>query len=113
MISIVVLAFSSIAVFVFSDEGAVNPPHTPKADLQESIDTNANIVKIFHKGGEAIDLKDAKVVLNINGQQEEFDLSSDPGVSYTATNNVLMVGDNIVINTSRSRGKKPEKHGYH
>jgi len=105
MLAVVVLAFSSIAVAVFSDGGAVNPPHTPKADLQESIDTGANIVKIFHVGGEAIDLEDAKVVLNINGQQEEFDLSSDPGVSCNASNNVLMVGDNIVIDTNRSRGR--------
>lgn len=105
MVAVVVLAFSSIAVFVFSDEGAVNPPHTPKADLQESVDTGTDLVKIFHKGGEAIDLQDAKIMLNINGQQEEFDLSSDPGVSCNATNNVLMVGDDIVINTSLSRGR--------
>jgi FlaG/FlaF family flagellin (archaellin) len=101
MVAVVVLAFSSIAVAVFSDGGAVNPPHTPKADLQESIDTGANIVKIFHVGGEAIDLEDVKIVLNINGQPEEFDVSSDPGVSYNATNNVLMVGDDIEINTSQ------------
>jgi FlaG/FlaF family flagellin (archaellin) len=105
MVAVVVLAFSSIAVFVFSDEGAVNPPHTPKTDLQESVDTGTDLVKIFHKGGEAIDLQDAKIMLNINGQQEEFDLSSDPGVSCNATNNVLMVGDDIVINTSLSRGR--------
>ena len=55
MIAVVVLAFSSIDVAVFSDGGAVNPPHTPKADLQESIDTGANIVKIFHMGEEAYD----------------------------------------------------------
>jgi len=99
------VAFSSLAVLVFSDEGAVNPPHTPKTDLQENVDTGADLVKIFHRGGEAIDLEDAKIVLNINGQQEVFDLSSDPGVSCNATNNVLMVGDDIVINTSLSRGR--------
>lgn len=104
MLTIVVLAFSSIAVFVFSDEGAVKPLHTPKTDLQESIDTDADIVKIFHKGGEAIDLEDAKIMLNINGEQEEYDVSSDPGISYNATNNVMIVGDDIVINTSLSRG---------
>ncbi|MDD3245870.1 MAG: type IV pilin N-terminal domain-containing protein [Methanosarcina sp.] len=37
MLAIVVLAFSSIVAFVFSEEGAANPPHTPKADLQETI----------------------------------------------------------------------------
>jgi FlaG/FlaF family flagellin (archaellin) len=105
MLAIVVLAFSSLAVLVFSDEGAMNPPHTPKADLQENVDTGADLVRIYHKGGEAIDLQDAKIILNINGQQEEFDLSSDPGVNCNTTNNVLMVGDDIVINTSLSRGR--------
>ena len=106
MLAIVVLAFASIAAFVFSEEEAANPPHTPKADLQETIDTDTNTVKIFHRGGEAIDLKDVKIVLNINGHPEEFDVSdpSDPGVNYSATNNVLMVGDEIVINTNLSRG---------
>lgn len=105
MISVVVLAFSSIAVCVFSDGGAVNPPHTPKVDLQERIDTDSDLVEILHKGGEAIDLENTKIVLNINGQQEEYDVYSDPGVSYNATNNVMMVGDDIVINTSLSRGR--------
>ena len=103
MLAIVVLAFSSIAMLVFSEGGAINPPHTPKADLQESIDTDTNTVQIFHRGGEAIDLKDVKIVLNINGRPEEFDVSNDTGVNYTATNNVLMVGDYIVIDTNRSR----------
>ena len=105
MLAIVVLAFSSIAVAVFSDGGAVNPPHTPKADLQESIDTDTNTVQIFHRGGEAIDLEDVKIVLNINGEPEEFDVFSDPGVNYSATNNALMVGDYIEINTNQSRGR--------
>ncbi|AKB73368.1 hypothetical protein MSLAZ_0107 [Methanosarcina lacustris Z-7289] len=100
MLAIVVLAFSSIAMLVFSEGGVVNPPHTPKADLQETIDTDTNTVKIFHVGGEAIDLEDVKIVLNINGEQEEFNVSSD-GVSCSSTNNVLMVGDNIEINTSQ------------
>ena len=102
MLAIVVLAFSSIAMLVFSEGGAVNPPHTPKVDLQETIDTDTNTVKIFHMGGEAIDLEDVKIVLNINGEQEAFNVSSD-GVNCSATNNVLMVGDEIVINTSQRR----------
>ena len=105
MVAVVILAFSSIAVFVFSDEGAVKPPHTPKVDLQESVDTDADTVQIFHRGGEAVDLEDAKIVLNINGQQEEFDLYSDPGVRHNAKNNVLMAGDEIIIDTNLSRGR--------
>ena len=55
MLAVVALVFSSRGVAVFSDGGAVNTPHTPKADLQESIDTGANMVKIFHMGEEAYD----------------------------------------------------------
>ena len=102
MLAIVVLAFSSIAMLVFSEGGAVNPPHTPKVDLQETIDTDTNTVKIFHVGGEAIDLEDVKIVLNINGEQEAFNVSSD-GVSCSSTTNVLMIGNYIEINTSQRR----------
>ncbi len=110
MIAIVVLAFSSIALSVFSDEGAMNPPHTPRTDLQESIDTETDTVHIIHSGGEAIDLEDTKIILNINGQQTEFDasdvsdVSSDPGVSSDSTNGVLMLGDYIAIDTNLSKG---------
>ena len=44
MMSIVVIAFSTIALTVFSDGGAVNPEHTPHTDLQENINTNTNHV---------------------------------------------------------------------
>ena len=59
MIAIVVLAFSSIAIVIFSDV-VVNPPHTPHTDLQESIDPTNNRLYIFHVGGEAIDLKECQ-----------------------------------------------------
>ena len=106
MIAIVVLAFSSIAILVFSDVVVVNPPHTPHTDLQESIDLVNNTLYIFNMGGEAIDLKDVKIVLNTNekNNNEEFDLSSNRSeFNYSATNDVLMLGDYIVINPT-SRG---------
>ncbi len=96
MIAIVVLAFSSIAVVIFSDI-VVNPPHIPHTDLQESIDSTNNKLYIFHVGGEAIDLKDANVVLSTKDTREEFNLSSN-NFSSSATNNVLMLGDYIKIN---------------
>jgi FlaG/FlaF family flagellin (archaellin) len=100
MIAIVVLAFSSIAVVIFSDVVA-NPPHTPHTDLQESIDPTSNKLYIFHVGGEAIDLKDVNIIL-VNSkntdEQEEFNLSlTGSGFYCNATNNVLMLGDYIRI----------------
>ena len=100
MVAIVVLAFSSIAAVIFSDI-VVNPPHTPHTDLQESIDPANNELYIFHVGGEAIDLKDVNVVLSTTDthRHEEFNLHSNKSeFSYSATNNVLMLGDHILIN---------------
>jgi len=106
MIAIVVLAFSSIAIVIFSDVVVVNPPHTPHTDLQESIDPVKNELYISHVGGEAIDLKDVNVVLDSADahRHEEFNLSSNKSeFDYSATNKVLMLGDYILINPT-SRG---------
>jgi FlaG/FlaF family flagellin (archaellin) len=106
MIAIVVLAFSSIAITIFSDEGVVNPPHIPHTDLSEKINTNTDIVQIIHNGGEAIDLKAIKIILSVNGDPFSFNLS-DPGVTFFSSNGsesnngVLMLGDFIEINTSQ------------
>jgi len=103
MIAIVVLAFSSMAVIIFSDI-VVNPPHMPHTDLQESIDPVKNELYISHVGGEAIDLKDVNVVLDSADahRHEEFNLSSNKSeFDYSATNKVLMLGDYIMISPSR------------
>ena len=87
MIAIVVLAFSAIAVVIFS-EVIVNPPHTPHTDLQESIDPTNNRLYIFHVGGEAIDLKNVNIVL-VNSidtnESEEFNVFSNNFNSSTLT----------------------------
>ncbi|KKG11443.1 type IV pilin N-terminal domain-containing protein [Methanosarcina sp. 2.H.A.1B.4] len=108
MVAVVVLAFSSIALTVFSDGGAMKPPHVPRTDLQENIDTGTDTVQIFHSGGEAIDLEDIKVILSVNGMQAEFNMS-DPGVTVfdpegnnMSSNDVFVLGDYIVINTAGS-----------
>lgn len=103
MIAIVVLAFSSIAAVIFSDI-VVNPPHTPHTNLQESIDPISNKLYIFHVGGEAINLKDINIVL-VNAtnthMRAEFNLSSKSGFNYSATNDVLMLGDSVIINPAK------------
>jgi FlaG/FlaF family flagellin (archaellin) len=100
MIAIVVLAFSSIAVVIFSDV-VVNPPHTPHTDLQENIDLTNNKLYIFHVGGEAINLNDVNVVLvntKNTDEHEEFNLSLTGSKFYcSAANNVLTLGDYIRI----------------
>jgi FlaG/FlaF family flagellin (archaellin) len=105
MVAVVVLAFSSIAITVFSVGGAVNPPHVPRTDLQESVNFKDNTVQVFHSGGEAIDLKDIRIILSADGQHKEFDISDtknvtvfDPAGNETYSDGVFMLGDCIVIN---------------
>lgn len=106
MISIVVLAFSSIAVTVFSDGGTMNPPHTPHTNLQESISRSKDIIQIYHSGGEPIDLKYIKIILNVDGKQVEFNTSDSNNVTVldpkgnTSQDTVFKLRDCIKINTS-------------
>ena len=108
MIAVVVLAFSSIALTVFSDEGAMRPLHVPRTDLQENIGAERDTVQIFHSGGEAIDLKDIKIILSVDGKQEEFKMSDPDIYGHTVTvfdpkgkglslNDVFTLGDCIEI----------------
>lgn len=104
MIAVVVLAFSSIAVTIFSEGGAVNPPHTPKADLQENISTAKDTIEISHSGGDIIDIREIEIVLYVNGQEANFN-QTDPGFQAftpdgSLTNETFMLGDRILINTS-------------
>lgn len=103
MISIVVLAFSSIAVTVFSDGGTMDPTHTPHTNLRENIDTSRDRVQIFHNGGEAIDLEDIRIILSVNETQAEFNMSDfevhDPN-GNTSSDSVFELGDYIEIDPS-------------
>jgi FlaG/FlaF family flagellin (archaellin) len=105
MIAIVVLAFSSVALTVYSDGESMDPPHTPHTNLQESISRSKDIIQIFHSGGEPIDLKYIEIVLNVDGKQVEFNMS-DPNVEvYDPEGNlssdpVFKLRDCIKINTS-------------
>jgi len=106
MISIVVLALSSVALTVFSEGGKMDPPHTPHTNLEESIDRSEDSVKIFHDGGEAIDLEDIKIILEVDGQQAEFNISDpevevyDPEGNKLSSNGVFTLRDYIAINSS-------------
>lgn len=103
MIAIVVLAFSSIAITIFSDAVVINPPHKQHTYISERIDTNADIIQILHSGGEAINLKAIKIILSVNEKLAKFNVS-DPSVKIlnsrgSASNNgFLMLGDCVEIN---------------
>ncbi len=117
MIAIVVLAFSSISAIIFSDV-IINPPHTPHTDLSEKINTVDDTLTILHSGGEAIDLKAIKIIMSVNGIQNEFVIpdpsNSDPKVEIRhldgslSNDNALMLGDYIVIHTNPDTDNKPE-----
>lgn len=106
MLSIVVLAFSSIAITVFSEGGAMDPTHTPHTNLQESLDKPKDTIQISHSGGEAIDLEDIMIILKVDGKHVEFNMS-DPNVTVfdpehykLPSDGVFNLKDCIVINTS-------------
>ena len=120
MISIVVLAFSGIALTVFSEGGAVKPKHTPHIDLSEKIDTGSDTIQIVHSGGEAIDLDKIKVVVYIKKPNQPeftqiFDMSDpligkDPSIvkvqdskGLISTDGVVTLGDCIVIYTNSNK----------
>lgn len=102
MISIVVLAFSTIALTVFSDGGAVKPEHIPRIDLQETINTrnnNSSTIEILHSGGEAIDLSAVKIIVVVGGQQLPYDETSFSikKLKGNGPKDVFMLGDCIEI----------------
>jgi FlaG/FlaF family flagellin (archaellin) len=103
MISIVVLAFSGIALTVFSEGGAVKPKHTPHIDLQENFNRSTNTVQIFHSGGEAIDLSAIKIIFSVNGDKKgefvsPFTVKNPDGTA--SSDSVFTLGDCIEINTA-------------
>jgi FlaG/FlaF family flagellin (archaellin) len=95
MISIVVLALSAVAITVFSEGGEMDPVHTPHTNLQENIDTSKDKVQIFHRGGEAIDLEDIKIILSVNGTQAEFNMSDPDFKVFDPEDNLIYPEGNL------------------
>jgi Protein of unknown function (DUF1628). len=125
MISIVVIAFGTIGMAVFSDGGAVKPEHTPNTDLRENINADTNDIQIIHSGGETIDLSAIKIILYVNGLQVvppydrfNFQVKDSDGTLRVknsdgtfksknsdgtySSNNVFRLGDCIIIDTDNT-----------
>jgi PKD repeat protein len=64
MTAIAVLAFSVIAVFVFSYVGADEGVHV---NIGGWVDVDSDTIYIRHTGGEQVDLSKVQVILNLNG----------------------------------------------
>jgi len=102
MIAVVVIAFSSIAVTIFSDV-ATKSPHIPHADL-ESTRLYKNTVRISHVGGESINIEDMGIVINTRDNSFQFympnpEVEIKDSSGKKSTNPTFTLGDYIEINT--------------
>lgn len=92
--AIAVLAFSVIAVFVFS---YADPQERVHADIDGWVNVDSDKIIFRHAGGESIDLEKMHILLNLNGSRQE--LSSDDLKSITSSD-TWQLGEIININTS-------------
>ncbi|WP_292464520.1 LamG-like jellyroll fold domain-containing protein [Methanolobus sp.] len=69
MTAIAVLAFSVIAVFVFSYVGADERVHV---NIGGWVDVDSDTIYIRHTGGEQVDLNKVQVILNLNGTRQDI-----------------------------------------
>lgn len=106
MTAIAVLAFSVISIFVFSYMDTTDKPHI---DVEGWVDVDSDIVNLRHSGGEVIDSKDTKLILNLNGSRKEIN-SNDIGSIYGK--NTWQLGDVISINTSSKWNKDIKEDDY-
>lgn len=103
MISIVVIAFATIGIAVFSDGGAVKPEHIPNTDLREKL--HANTLYITHNGGEAIDKSAIKIILVAGDKRSEYNgadltIKNPEDTESKSGDNLFTLGDYIEITVS-------------
>ncbi|MDK2938510.1 MAG: hypothetical protein PWQ51_674 [Methanolobus sp.] len=91
--AIAVLAFSVIAVFVFSYLESEDAVH---ADVDGWVDVSSDTVYLRHSGGENIDLDKVELVLNLNGTRRDISSSQ---LKQIIGSNSWHLGQTIVIDT--------------
>ena len=92
--AIAVIAFSVIAVSVFS---YADPQEQVHADIQGWVDVSSDTVYLRHTGGERVDITKTRVLLDINGTRRE--LSSNE-LEQIKGSDIWDLGETIKINTS-------------
>ncbi|QLC50616.1 type IV pilin N-terminal domain-containing protein [Methanolobus zinderi] len=100
MVAITVILAAVIAAFVF---GMGPPEQAPQASLRASGDTSSNsslnIVKLEHRGGDAITLTDAKTKITVGGTKGEFTLSD---TTFEAGETVYIIKNASTYNVGSS-----------
>ena len=94
LVGIAVIMLSSLSVFVFSQEGPVDIPHT---NVQEIMDTSTDTIYLKHGGGEPIRAEDAEIIVNINGKKYVY--TSSQIYESLGNSSAWEVGETIEINT--------------
>lgn len=106
MTAIAVLAFSVVAVFVFSYAGPQEKVH---ADIEGWVNADSDTIYFRHAGGEIIEISKTSMILNINGTRREL---SPTELGSIKGNNVWQLGELISINTSSVWGDGINESDY-
>jgi FlaG/FlaF family flagellin (archaellin) len=94
MTAIAVLAFSVIAVSLFS---YADSREVVYADIQGWVSPDSDTVHLRHAGGQTIDVPDTRILLNINGTVRELPPSGLAGLKGSST---WQPGETISMNVS-------------
>ncbi|AKB30877.1 hypothetical protein MSSIH_0187 [Methanosarcina siciliae HI350] len=94
MTTIAVIFISSIAVFIFSYDGAADVPHT---HVKEWTDSRIDTIYLEHNGGEFIETEALEIAININGNRYTY--SSPQIYANLGNKSSWELGDRIEINT--------------
>jgi PKD repeat protein len=93
MTAIAVLAFSVLAVFVFSYLESDSAVH---ADVDGWVDVDSDTIFLRHSGGESIDLDKVEIILNLNGTRRDM---SSSGLKQILGSGSWHLGQTIEIDT--------------
>lgn len=99
MTTITVLILSSVAVFIFSYDGAADVPHT---QVKEWMDVQNDTIYLEHCGGEFLDTESLEIVIYIN--ETRYNYSSPQIYNNLGNRNIWELGDTIEINTKGEWG---------
>jgi hypothetical protein len=93
MTTIAVIIISSIAVFIFSYDGAAD---VPRIQVREWMDAQKDTIYLEHSGGEFIDTESFEIVVNVNGTRHVY---RSPQISANLNKSSWELGDRIEIDT--------------
>ncbi|MDW7732233.1 MAG: type IV pilin N-terminal domain-containing protein [Methanolobus sp.] len=93
--AVAVLAFSMVAVFIFSQ---VAPNEKVHADIQGWVGVDSDTIYLRHAGGEPIDIPQLRLIIGINGTGRELTPSE---LEQIKGNTQWVLGETIRINASQ------------